>query len=192
MEHTGLRVIVVDDDPKRGAWVEECLQKAGFSTSSTPANHQSVLRVISEVNPDIILIDMESPGRDILESITIVSSHQPTPVLMFSAEDDPDYINRAVEAGVSAYMIGEVEEQKVMPAINVAMAQFQAFQGLRRQLDDTQSELEDRRLIEKAKLLLMNSRGITEEDAYHELRRLAMECRLRIGEVARRLLEKSR
>ncbi|MFT6016107.1 MAG: response regulator NasT [Candidatus Azotimanducaceae bacterium] len=183
-----LRVLLVDDNPDRGAWLETCLQQEGYQTCSVLSDHVGVLRQISEHQPDIIVIEMDSPGRDLLESLSIVSAHSPTAIVMFSQEEDPDYINRAVDAGVTAYMVGEIQADSVKPAIDVAMAQFRSFQKLRNELDATRSALADRNSVDQAKAVLMAQLGLTEQDAYEKIRAMAMSEQLKMKQIAARIL----
>lgn len=185
------RVMLVDDNPDRAEWVANSLCNSGFEPHVVATDHVGLLREISDIVPDIVVIDMESPGRDLLESLAIVTRMNPTPVVMFSAEQDPDYINRAVESGVTAYMLGNIEPEKVKPVIDVAMAQFRNFQQLKQELDDTRLELTERRQIDQAKRLLMKHHNLSEDDAYELMRKEAMASRLKIVEVAAHLLEGS-
>lgn len=186
------RVMIVDDNPDRGDWVRECLCHEGFDPFVVMTDHVGLLREISDQNPDIIVIDMQSPGRDLLESLAIVTNMNPTPVLMFSPEQDPDYINRAVESGVTAYMVGSIEAEKVKPAIDVAMAQFRSYQQLKQELAETRTALDERNLVERAKALIMKELSMTEQEAHERLRSEAMRQRLRLSEVASKILEKIR
>lgn len=188
MEDKTLRVLILDEDPVRAQAVASCLDRNGFETTVAVTNAMGILKHISDVAPDVVVVDMESPGRDVLESLSIVSSHQPRPILMFSAEEDPGFINRAVESGVSAYIVGEPEGDKVKSAIDVAMAQFRAFQNLQRQLEETRLELDERYVIDRAKHLLMAQQGIDEETAYQHLRKSAMNCQRKVIEVAQEVI----
>jgi response regulator NasT len=107
---------------------------------------------------------------------------------MFSQEEDPDYINRAVDAGVTAYMVGEIQADSVKPAIDVAMAQFRSFQKLRNELDATRSALADRNSVDQAKAVLMAQLGLTEQDAYEKIRAMAMSEQLKMKQIAARIL----
>lgn len=182
------RVLLVDDNPDRATWVEECLRQEGYQTCSIASDHVGVLRQISEHQPEIIVIDMDSPGRDLLESLSIVFEHNPMPMVMFSQEEDSDYINRAVDAGVTAYMVGDIMPNRVKPAIDIAMAQFRSFQKLRVELVATRSALEDRRVVDKAKVVLMEQLDLSEQEAYEKLRTMAMTGQVKIKQVATRIL----
>lgn len=182
--------MIVDDDPERAIAVEQSLNGVGIVVCCVVVNPMAVLRQISEHNPDVILIDMESPGRDILESLTLVTTHSPTPMVMFSREQDADYIQRAVTAGVSTYLVGDVPHEQVRALIDIALAQFQSFQNLRTELAETRSELTARKTIDRAKALLIKELGIDEDQAYECLRSRAMENRMKINEFASQMLER--
>ncbi len=184
--------MLVDDDPQRAEWVKRCLEDLGFEICGILSEPLRVLKTISETAPDVVVIDMGSPGRDILESLSVVAQHQPTPVVMFSEEQDPNYIKRAVDAGVSTYLVGSIDPEKVRPIIQVAIAQFQSFQGLKNKLNETRSQLDDRQIVDKAKHHLMDAFQLTEDEAYSQLRKQAMNCGTRVAEVARQVLESDR
>lgn len=182
------RVMLVDEVPDRARWVGDALAHAGMQVAIAEAG-RTLLKRIADVEPDVIVIDIESPDRDMLESLSVLSTHQPTPIVMFSEKRGTDFINAAIAAGVTAYMVGEIDPSKVKPIIDAAMAQFQAFQGMRQALDETQEQLRQRRSIEKAKLLLIQSHGFDEARAHQFLRELAMQRRLSMSEVAAGILE---
>lgn len=181
--------MLIDDDEERASWVQSCLEELGFAVSGKVQDPMRVLKAISDQKPDIIVIDMQSPGRDILESLAIVAEHQPTPVVMFSEEQDPDYINRAVESGVSTYLVGSIDPVKVRPVIQVAMAQFKAFQRVKSELHSTQGKLQQRQAVDGAKRYLMRRYQLSEDDAYAQMRAFAMRERCAIHEVAQNILD---
>ncbi|MEM7077097.1 MAG: response regulator [Pseudomonadota bacterium] len=185
-------MLLVDDDAERAAELQLALLEMGYDTQTVVDNAVRVLKVMSDLAPDVVIVDMAAPGRDILESLSILAIHQPTPVVMFSGQDDPAYINKAVDAGVSAYLVGEIDVEQVKPAIEVAIAQFRLFQNLRTQLQETQAELDDAHAIDQAKRLLIRSAGIDEAEAYARLRAQAMSCGASIADVAKRMLDQTR
>lgn len=180
--------MLIDDHPQRGAMVEQALNASGFELVSILTSASGLLFQIQQHKPHVVMIDIESPDRDILESLSVINQHNPTPVVMFSNEDDPAFIHQAIHAGVTAYMIEDVNPGKVKPVIDAAIAQFEMFQTLRRQLDDTQRELSDRDAIDKAKRLLMKHQKISEPDAYKNLRTLAMNNSQSIATVAENVI----
>lgn len=187
-DNKDIRVMLVDDHPQRAAMVERALSAGGFKVVSMLATASGLLFQIQQHKPHVVMIDIESPDRDILESLSVINQHNPTPVVMFSNEDDPEFIHQAIYAGVTAYMIEDVNPNKVKPVIDAAIAQFEMFQALRRQLDETQRELSDRHLIDKAKRLLMKQQKISEPDAYKNLRTLAMNNNQSIATIAQNVI----
>lgn len=170
-----IRVMLVDDLPERATVVESHLLAAGYEVVSRLPTASGLLFQIEQHRPDIILIDLQSPGRDVLESLSVVNAHNPTPVVMFSEEEDPAFITEAVDAGVTAYLMGNVDTNRVKPVIDVAMAQFKSFQLLREALDNTKDRLESISMIDKAKSLLIKQHKFTEEEAHQQIRSLSMD-----------------
>ncbi len=187
-ESTPLRVMLVDDNGERAAMVEERLLSCGFEVTMVIPSAAGLLFQIEKNRPDVVVMDLQSPDRDVLESLAIINHHNPTPVVMFSREDDPDYIRQAVSAGISTYLVGGIDPDQVKPIIDVAMAQFRAFQSLREELHSTRAELEERNLIDKAKRLLMTQRGLDEDAAHRLLTKLAMDNNQRLPVVARTVI----
>ena len=182
------RVMLVDDRPERAQLVEERLWAAGYEVVAVIASAKGLLFQIQQHAPDVILIDIESPDRDVLESLAVVNHHNPRPVVMFTQQDDPDYIEQAVNAGISTYLVGGINPELVKPVIDVAIAQFRSFQTLRAELHDTRVQLEDRKLIEQAKGLLMAYQQLSEDAAHRMLTRLAMDANQRLPDVAKTVL----
>ncbi len=176
--------MLVDDNAERAQMVEEGLRAAGFRLLSVIPTATGLLRRIEQLCPDLVLIDLESPDRDVLDSLSIVHQHSPTPILMFSQQDDPDFISQALNAGVTAYLTEGLNPARVKPAIEVAMAQFGIFQNLRTQLQSTRSELEGRKQLDRAKGLLMEHHGISEQEAFAALRSLAMDSNQTLAQAA--------
>ncbi|MFA5494412.1 MAG: ANTAR domain-containing protein [Porticoccaceae bacterium] len=185
---TALRVMLVDDSPERAVMVEECLWAAGFEVVLVIPSAAGLLFQIEKSRPDVVLMELESPDRDVLESLAIVNHHNPTPVLMFTQEGDPDYIRQAVSAGISTYLMGGINPAQVRPVIDVAIAQFRVFQALRDELHSTRVQLEERKLIEQAKGLLMAHKNIGEDEAHRLLTKLAMDANQRLPVVAKTVL----
>lgn len=185
---SSVRVMLVDDHPTRAQLVEENLKAAGFEVLSVISSATGLLFQIEQHRPDVVLIDLQSPDRDVLESLAIVNLHNPTAMVMFAEEDDPDYIRQAVAAGISTYLTEGINPAKVRPVIEVAMAQFRQFQGLKEELNTARNQLQDRTVIEKAKGLLMAQKGITENEAHQLLTRLAMNNNQRLRDVAQTVI----
>ena len=141
--------------------------------------------------PDLIIIDTESPSRDVLEHITFISRDQPRPIVMFSADREGDTIRSAVRAGVTAYIVDGLSEARIQPILQVAVERFEAEQSLRQALADAKSELSERKLVERAKGILMKQRQMDEEEAFRALRKFAMDQGLRLAEAADRVVQMS-
>lgn len=183
-----LSIMLVDDQPERAAMVEQAMMNAGHKVLSIIPSAAGLLFQIEQHKPDVILIDLDSPDRDMLDSLSIINAHNPMPVVMFSKEDDPAFIQQAVKSGVTAYQLDTISAEKVTPVLDVAMAQFDAFQSVKNALDDTRSELADRKTIEKAKGLLIQVHSVSEEEAFKTLRSLAMETNQKLGVTAQSVI----
>lgn len=179
-----VRVMLVDDVPKRSASAHSHLVAAGYDVVSTLPNASGLLFKVEQHRPDIMLIDLQSPKSDLLESLSTINQHNPIPVLMFSDEEDPNFIGEAVDAGVTAYLMGSLASQRVKPIIDVAIAQFKSFQSLRRALDAMRHRLESLSIIDKAKNLLINQHNFTEQEAHQQLRSLSMDSNQSLQQAA--------
>jgi len=184
-----VRVMLVDDVPQRSVRVAEKLTGDGFDVIARLPSAAGLLFQIEQQKPDVILIDLQSPGRDMLESLSVINIHNPTPVVMFSEEEDPSYIEEAVDAGVTAYMVGGVEAERVKPVIDVAMAQFKSFQALRQALDSTRTQLESLSVIDRAKSLLMQQHSVSEDKAHKLLRTLSMDTNQSLPQAAESVIK---
>jgi len=187
-EDTLMRIMLVDDDPARMQQVEQALCSAGYVVSVRLDTQADLMAAVKRHAPDVILIDVDAPARDTLESLNRISSDCPRPVVMFAGDGDGDTIRRAVRAGVSAYVVDGLSPQRLKPILEVAIARFHEHQALRRELEEARGRLADRRDVERAKGLLMQRRQLSETQAYEMLRKMAMDRSLRIGEAARALI----
>ncbi|WP_240725164.1 ANTAR domain-containing response regulator [Mangrovimicrobium sediminis] len=183
-----LRVILVDDDLSRATAVEARLREVGFEVLSVIPTASGLLFQMAQQEPDVVIIALDSPDRDVLESLAIASTHNPRPVVMFSEAGDQGFITDAIRAGVTAYQAEDINPTRVRAAIDIAVAQFSAFNNLREELDETRRQLEERKLVEKAKGLLMSLHKVEEEEAFATLRKLAMDKNRTLGETAREVI----
>src|SRR5216683_773119 len=189
-EWTTMRVlIVVDESPERAAVLREGLERAGYEVAAALAAPIELLRAVEQVRPDVIIIDTDSPSRDVLEHVVIISRDEPRPIVMFSSDDAPGTIRDAVRAGVSAYVVDGLDAARVKSIVEVAVARFDEHRRLRAELLEANSKLSERKLVERAKGILMKSRGIGEDEAYRMLRRMAMDRGKRLGEIAQQLID---
>ena len=188
MSESRLKIMLVDQDAGRGAILRQALTDAGHEVIARIAPDRKLLREVQSCQPDIVIVDMEAPGRDTLEQMREITRDQPKPIILFSNKRDGEYIRLAVQAGVSAYVVDGLSRERIMPIVEVAMARFREFEALRHELHETKSQLADRKVIDKAKGVLMQRKGLNEEDAYKLLRKAAMDRNLKVAEVARTLL----
>lgn len=183
-----LKVMLVDDDRERVRILQLALARAGCEVVAHMESAVGLHRRVSGIRPDVIIIDTDSPDRDTLENLCVISRNQPRPVVMFAHDDDSAKIREAVRAGVSAYVVDGLAPERVKPIIDVAIARFEQFQALRQELRESEGKLAERKVIERAKGILMKGRNLSEDEAYRALRQQAMESNARLGDVARQVI----
>lgn len=179
-----MHVMLVDESRKRAAFLERALQDAGYRVVSYAAAGDDLSAHVREHQPDVIIIDTDSPDRDTLEHLCCISRDQPRPVVIFTHDEDKDKIRAAMQAGVSAYVVRGLASERIKPIIDVAIARFREYQVLKQDLEKASSSLAERKLIERAKGIIMKQRACTEDEAYRALRKLAMDRGKRLPEVA--------
>lgn len=188
-QSSALRILLIDDQAGRAAILEQALLDAGHDVIARLHSTLDLAQQVQRLQPDVVIIDMESPDRDTLENMAMVTRDNPRPIIVFSSEDDGDTIAQAVRAGVSAYVVDGLHSQRVRPIIDVAIARFREFHALRTELEKTRDELSERKLVERAKGLLMKHRGFDEDEAYNALRKLAMDRNQRLIQVAQNVID---
>lgn len=187
-----LKVAIVDEDPARAALVAQGLRASGSVEVLTLESTANLLRNLVAFDPHVVIIDLDDPGRDVLEQMFEIGRVVQRPVAMFVDRASEGDVERAIEAGVSAYVVDGLRPDRVRSVVDAAVTRYRAFAKLRAELDETRGALADRRDVERAKALLLARRGMGEDEAYRALRDRAMKRRQRIGEVARALLEADR
>jgi response regulator NasT len=183
-----LHILVIDANRIRASIIEEGLKEAGHARVTVIDEAKGLMRRIVELDPDVIVIDLESPNRDALEHMFQVSRAAKRPVAMFVDRTDDASIEAAIDAGVSAYVVDGLKKERIKPILDTAIRRFRAFERLREELDQARSELSERKRIERAKGILMRTRGLSEESAYALLRSTAMQKNKRIAEIAEILI----
>lgn len=183
-----LSILVIDENTIRASIIEAGLREAGHELVTIIHDVRGIARRIAEINPDVIVIDLENPNRDMLESMFQLSRVVKRPVAMFVDRSDAAAIERAIDAGVSAYVIDGLKQERVKPILDMAVSRFNAFARLTHELEQARDELENRKLVERAKGILMKSRNLSEEDAYALLRKTAMSGNRKIVDVANSLV----
>ena len=189
MAEPALHILVIDADRIRASIIEEGLREAGHTRVTLLDDTTRLMRRIVEIDPDVIVIDLENPNRDVLEHMFQISRAAKRPVAMFVDRTDQVSIEAAIEAGVSAYVVDGLDAGRVNSIVDVACANFEEFQHLRAELAEANLKLSERKLVDRAKGLLMQSRGLSEDEAYHALRKLAMSRKQRLGDVAQQVLD---
>jgi len=188
MPETALRVLIVDQNVVRASILEEGLREAGYRDVIVVRDMQNLLRRILDEEPDVILIDLENPNRDVLEQMCQVSRVVSRPVAMFVDSSDAGMIESAIDAGIGAYVVDGLRKERVKAIVETTISRFRAFSRLRTELDETRQQLADRKVIDRAKGILMRERRIDEETAYQLMRKTAMSENLRLSDVARSII----
>ncbi|MCB8838894.1 ANTAR domain-containing response regulator [Aurantimonas sp. VKM B-3413] len=183
-----LSILVVDENRARAAIIEDGLREAGYSHVEVVTETFGLVRRIETLKPDVIVVDLENPNRDQLEHFFQVSRSVQRPIAMFVDRSDSASMEAAVAAGVSAYIVDGLKKERVKPILDMAIMRFNAFNRLTRELHDARSELADRKMIDRAKGILMKAKGLDEPEAYRLLRKTAMNENRRIAEVAKSLV----
>ena len=188
MKQPALAVLVIDENRIRASIIEAGLREAGHTHVTVVHDIVGIARRIAETNPDVIVIDLGNPNRDVLENMFQLSRAVKRPIAMFVDRADLASIEAAVDAGVSAYVVDGLKQERVKPILDMAVSRFNAFARLSRELEEARGELESRKLIDRAKGILMKSRGLSEEDAYALLRKTAMNQNRKLAEIAQSLV----
>ena len=201
-EASTLRVVIVlplplsiEPDDREQAGVERArvlriaLLEAGYNVVAALPGDAFLPERIGQIQPDLIVVDAESQGRDILEHVVMATRDERRPIVMFSDDEDTASLRKAVAAGVSAYVAVGTPAERIKPVLDVAMARFELEESLRRELASARSELADRKVLDRAKGLLMSRQGLTEPQAHARLRKAAMDKGLKLVEVAQRLID---
>lgn len=183
-----LSIIVVERDRDRALRIVDGLREAGDHHITVIAEATGLARQIAERKPDIVLIDVADPSRDILEELALASGPLERPVAMFVDRSDEQLTRAAIEAGVSAYVVDGLRPDRIKPILDAAIARFHMFHRMRAELAATKAALEDRKIIDRAKAILMKARGIGEEEAYALLRKTAMDQKRRVADIAQQLV----
>ncbi|WP_252091171.1 ANTAR domain-containing protein [Pseudomonas sp. MWU13-3659] len=183
-----LRILLIDDTEKKVGRLKAALSEAGFEVIEAGGLTVDLPGCVETVRPDVVLIDTESPGRDVLEQMVLVSRDHPRPIVLFTDEHDPGVMRQAIQAGVSAYIVEGIHAARLQPILDVAMARFESDQALRAQLTARDQQLAERKRIEQAKGLLMKMKDCNEEQAYTLMRRQAMSRQQKLIQVAEQII----
>lgn len=183
-----LKIVIVDESPVRSAIIEEGLREAGYSHVARVAETANLLARVYAVDPDVIIIDLENPSRDVLEQMFQVSRVVKRPIAMFVDQSDAASIQASVDAGVSAYIVGGLAKERVKSILDLCISRFNAFSRLQNELEQAKSALSDRKIIDRAKGILMKVKNLSEEEAYSLMRSTAMREKKKIVDIAQSII----
>lgn len=184
MAERSIRIAVIDESPLRAAILEDGLREAGYTDVTRIEDMTGLLRKLALIDPEVILIDLENPSRDTLEQMFQVSRLVRRPIAMFVDQSDSSMIEAAIDASVSAYIIDGLKKERVKPILDMTISRFNAFARLQSELDEARSELAERKVIDRAKGILMREQSLSEPDAYKLLRSTAMNQKRKLVEIA--------
>jgi two-component system, response regulator / RNA-binding antiterminator len=184
-----LRVMLIDDTQKDVSLLKEALLAAGYEVVAEERSSAKLNERVTEIQPDVIIIDTDSPSRDVLEQVVVVSQDAPRPIVMFTDDASSGAIQASIRAGVTAYIVAGMQAERLKPILEVAQARFQADRELRDELKAMHGRLADRKVIERAKGILMQQKQVNEDEAYRLMRKLAMDRSLKLLDVAQKIIE---
>jgi response regulator NasT len=184
-----LKLLLVDQSATRRAILEKLLRDSGYVHVFATSGLNDIFELVEHVQPDVVLIELDSPNRDTLEQLRAIRDRRPTPVLMFAQDQNAQTVHAAVDSGVCAYLVDNVDRSTVKPAIALAMATFNAYRRVRAEADSYRKELGTHKQIERAKLLLMKQHAITEADAHRLMRKMAMDENKKLSLVAQSIID---
>lgn len=185
------KIAIVDENPIRAAILEEGLRDAGFTDVAHVGEMNNLLARIYAIDPDVILIDLENPSRDILEQMFQVSRAVRRPIAMFVDQADSASIQASVDAGVSAYIVDGFRKERIKSIIDLCVSRFNAFAKLQDELERTKNALEERKVIDRAKGILMKHKNLSEDEAYVLMRSTAMREKKKIVDIAQSIITAS-
>jgi two-component system, response regulator / RNA-binding antiterminator len=183
-----LRILVVDHNPERVAIVRQALVDVGGYLVEVAPKAGDLLALLRTAQPDVLIVDLDLPDRDTIEQLRVATRERPRPIVMFVDQSDNSMMHAAIEAGVSAYVVDGLSGSRVRPVLDVAIARFKAFDALRRERDAARGQLAERKVVDRAKGILMRAKGITEEEAYERMRRTAMNEQRKLSEIAQSIV----
>lgn len=188
MTASDLSILVIDEDSVRSAVIESGLREAGYQRLTMVNDIAGLAKTIADADPDVIVIDLGNPNRDMLENMFQLSKAVQRPIAMFVDQSDRSSTEAAIDAGVSAYIVDGLKKERVTPILEMAVSRFNAYSKMARELEEARTALEERKVIDKAKGILMRSKNLSEEDAYSLMRKTAMNQNRKLSEVAESLI----
>lgn len=186
-----MKILLIEEPSTASSIVYNTLVSEGYDAPVKVNSHDDIFRKASDARADLIVVNVEEPDDRMLKQLKTINEVYPVPVVIFSKKGESDVIQSAVQAGVSAFIIDGLSEKRIKPVLNVALARFNNYEKLREELAKTKETLANRKIIEKAKGLIMQQRHCTEDEAYNLLRKLAMDRNQKLSQVANSLIELS-
>ncbi|WP_373635800.1 ANTAR domain-containing response regulator [Yoonia sp. SS1-5] len=186
-----IKIVVVEPDRTRAVEIIDALHEGGWSDVTVLAETTALARRLTEIDPDLVLIDLAHPSRDTLEQLSVASDARGRPVAMFVDRSDDEMTKAAIAAGLSAYVVGGLQKARIKPVLETAIARFQMMSQMRSELDAAKQALEDRKTLDRAKGIMMRAKGISEDEAYQLLRKTAMDQGRKVIDVAQALVTAS-
>jgi response regulator NasT len=183
-----LRIMLVDDTPERAFYLRLVLERLGYDVVAEISDPRKLHDEVLRLSPDAIIVDTESPSRDTLENLCMITESCPRPIVMFANDPGRESIREAVRVGVTAYVVDGLSPERISPILETALARFEAFQTVKEELARTRTKLDERKLIERAKGILMQEKKIPEDVAYRMLRKLAMDRNLSLAAIAEQVI----
>ena len=183
-----LRILVVDDEAILRLDLSEMLAERGHDVVGEADNGADAVRLARELHPDLVLMDVKMPGMSGLEAAKLIGGEQLAPVLLLTAYSQRDVVEQAADSGVMAYLVKPIREEELTPALEVAMTRWESYRSLARELDKAKDDLETRKLLDRAKGVLMDQHGFSERDAFEAMQKLSMDRRLSLKAVAQAVL----
>ena len=187
MNMATLNVLVVDEFDSE-LLLEASLRLHGCEVVTLKLKELDVMKIVQTLNPDVVVLNLYAPNEAVLRTIVDINQNCSLPVVIFAEDQQTETINKVIKAGVSAYIVDGLEPKRIKFIIDIAIARFKEQQALKDELKKTKTQLEDRKLMDRAKAILIKSQGYTEDQAYHALRKLAMDRNIAIGEMAKNVI----
>lgn len=184
-----LRIMIIDNDLKRSKPLKQSLIDNGFDVIAHVEDDVHLQEVCCELEPDVVIMDIESPSRDILDNVCMITQHNTKPVVMFSQNGEREMVKAATKAGVSAYVVGTIPSERLTPVIEAAIARFEETKQLRDELQMANLKLDERKVVERAKGILMRQRNLDEDEAYKMLRSMAMQRNMKLADLSNQLID---
>lgn len=184
---TALKVLVIDE-LDADLLLEQSLKQHGYQVATLKLQALNLLEVVQSLQPDAVVLNLYSPNERVLQMMLELNQHYSVPVIMFAEDQQTETINKVIKTGVSAYIVDGLEPRRIKAIIEVAIARFKEQQALKDELKKTKTQLEERKLVDRAKAILIKAQNYSEDQAYHALRKLAMDRKVSIGEMAKNVI----